>query len=103
MREDLSRDEVVGVIDRMLEELLEKAGLQEPPVDALALAQRHLGLTVSLDRRPPQRGRVRRQLELRPEPTAERQQWTAAHATPAAAGRGRAVAGAGGQKRAGRA
>jgi hypothetical protein len=80
MREDLSRDEVVAVIDCMLEELLEQAGLPEPPVDAMALAQRHLGLTISLDRRPPQRGRVRRQTELRPEPTVERQQWTAAHA-----------------------
>jgi predicted transcriptional regulator len=79
MREDLSRDEVVAVIDRMVEELLAKAGLHGPPVDALALARRHLGLTVSLDRRSPKHGRMQRQLELRPEPTAENQQWTAAH------------------------
>jgi hypothetical protein len=40
MREDLSQDEVVAVIDRMVEELLAKAGLHGPPVDALALARR---------------------------------------------------------------
>jgi hypothetical protein len=73
MREDLSREEVIAVIDRTVAELLELAGVQGPPVDALALAQRHLGLTVSFDR-------GRRQRESRPEPSEEQRQWIAAHA-----------------------
>lgn len=82
--EDLSRDEVTSVVDRAVRELIEKAGLQEPPVDAIALAQRHLGMIVCLDRRQPQRGRAqrtagRKQIFLRPEPTEERHQWTVAH------------------------
>jgi Zn-dependent peptidase ImmA (M78 family) len=84
MTEDLSRDDVLAVIDRTVEELLEKAGVDRPPVDAVALAQRHLGMQVCLDRRQRQRGRAqraagRKQIFLRPEPTEERHQWTVAH------------------------
>jgi Zn-dependent peptidase ImmA (M78 family) len=84
MTEDLPRDEVIGQIDRMVEELLKQAGLQGPPVDAIVLAQRHLGMVVCLDRRQPQRGRAqraegRKQIFLKPEPTEERHQWTVAH------------------------
>jgi hypothetical protein len=84
MREELSHDEVVHTIDGMVRELLDQAGVQEPPVDAIALAQRHLGMTVCLDRQQPQRGRAQRtggqkQIFLRPEPTEERHQWTVAH------------------------
>jgi hypothetical protein len=84
MMEDLSREEVVAVVDRAVEDLLGAAGLEGPPVDAIALAQRHLGMQVCLDRRQPQRGRAqrsagRRQIFLRPEPTEERHQWTVAH------------------------
>jgi Zn-dependent peptidase ImmA (M78 family) len=84
MTEDLPRDEVVAVVDRAVRELLEAAGVVEPPVDAITLAQRHLGMVVCLDRRQPQRGRAqraggRRQIFLRPEPTEERHQWTVAH------------------------
>jgi Zn-dependent peptidase ImmA (M78 family) len=84
MTENLDREEVVAVIDRLVEELLEKAQVTAPPVDAIALAQRHLGMLVCLDRRQPQRGRAqradgRRQIFLRPEPTEERHQWTVAH------------------------
>jgi Zn-dependent peptidase ImmA (M78 family) len=82
--EDLSRDQVTSVVDRAVCELIEKAGLQEPPLDAIALAQRQLGMIVCLDRRQPQRGRAqrtagRKQIFLRPEPTEERHQWTVAH------------------------
>jgi predicted transcriptional regulator len=80
MREDLSREEVVSVIDRLVEELLGEAGVQGPPVDAVVLAQRHLGMTVCLDRRSPQLAAGRRQIELRPEPTEEQRQWAAAQA-----------------------
>src|SRR5262249_33382894 len=84
MVEDLERDEVVARVDAMVNELLVRAGLEGPPVDAIVLAQRHLGMLVCLDRRQPQRGRAQRaggrpQIFLRPEPTEERHQWTVAH------------------------
>ena len=84
MFENLDREEVCATVDRVVEQLLEQAGLAEPPVDAIALAQRHLDMVVSLDRRQPQRGRAqrsggRKQIYLRPEPTEERHQWTVAH------------------------
>jgi Zn-dependent peptidase ImmA (M78 family) len=84
MREDLTREEVHEMIDGTVEVLLRKAGISEPPVDAIALAQRHLGMVVCLDRRQRQRGRAqraagRKQIFLRPEPTEERHQWTVAH------------------------
>jgi Zn-dependent peptidase ImmA (M78 family) len=82
--EDLSREEVVEAVDRAVGALLEKAGVTAPPVDAIVLAQRHLGMIVCLDRRQQQRGRAqraagRKQIFLRPEPTEERHQWTVAH------------------------
>jgi Zn-dependent peptidase ImmA (M78 family) len=81
---DLSREEVLAVVDRAVDELLAAAGVEQPPVDAIALAQRHLGMQVCLDRRQPQRGRAQRaggqrQIYLRPEPREERHQWTVAH------------------------
>jgi Zn-dependent peptidase ImmA (M78 family) len=84
MREDLSREEVVEVVDRVIADLLRSAGVEGPPVDAIALAQRHLKMIVCLDRRQEQRGRAqraagRKQIFLRPEPTEERHQWTVAH------------------------
>jgi Zn-dependent peptidase ImmA (M78 family) len=82
--DDLTREDVTQTIDRMVAELLESAGVEEPPVDAIQLAQRHLGMVVCLDRRQQQRGRAqraagRKQIFLRPEPTEERHQWTVAH------------------------
>src|SRR5439155_24670103 len=82
--EGLEREEVTATVDRAVRELLEAAGVQGPPVDAIALAQRHLGMIVCLDRRQQQRGRAqrssgRKQIFLRPEPTEERHQWTVAH------------------------
>jgi Zn-dependent peptidase ImmA (M78 family) len=84
MAEELIRDEVLAVIDRMVDELLDKAGMIEPPVDTIALAQRHLRMTIYLDQSQPQRGRAQRaggkqQIYLKPEPTEERHQWTVAH------------------------
>jgi hypothetical protein len=84
MREDLTRDEVTDAVDRAIQDLLCAAGVEGPPVDAIALAQRHLKMVVALDRRQEQRGRAqraagRRQIFLRPEPTEERHQWTVAH------------------------
>jgi Zn-dependent peptidase ImmA (M78 family) len=84
MREDLARDDVVATVDRMVEELLNAAGVEKPPVDTIRLAQGHLGMQICLDRRQPQRGRAqraggRKQIFLRPEPSEERHQWTVAH------------------------
>ena len=84
MSEELSREEVTAAVDRAVEDLLRAAGTAGPPVDAIALAQRHLGMVVCLDRDQPQRGRAqrgagRKQIFLRPEPTEERHQWTVAH------------------------
>ncbi len=82
--EDLSHEEVAVVVDRLVEELLAAANIQEPPVDALALACKQLGMEIFQDRDQPQRGRAQRsagkqRIYLRPEPTPERQQWTVAH------------------------
>lgn len=85
MLDDVPREEMVAEIDQMVEELLEAAGVPGPPVDAIALAQQHLGMVVCLDKRQTQRGRAQRSLGrqpaiyLRPEPTEERHQWTVAH------------------------
>jgi predicted transcriptional regulator len=84
MFDDLPREEVVESVDRAVRDLLTEAGVAGPPVDAIALAQRHLGVVVCLDRRQQQRGRAQRaggkpQIYLRPEPREERHQWTVAH------------------------
>jgi Zn-dependent peptidase ImmA (M78 family) len=84
MIENIPREEVAAAVDRMVTDLLRAAGVEQPPVDAIVLAQRHLGMVVCLDRRQPQRGRAqrsagRKQIFLRPEPREERHQWTVAH------------------------
>lgn len=84
MIENLPREDVLAAVDRLVEEVLAEAGVTGPPVDAIALAQGHLGMVVCLDKRQPQRGRAQRgggqqQIFLRPEPTEERHQWTVAH------------------------
>lgn len=84
MSEELAREEITAIVDRAVEDLLNAAGVTAPPVDAIVLAQKHLGMLVCLDRRQPQRGRAqrsagRKQIFLRPEPTLERHQWTVAH------------------------
>jgi Zn-dependent peptidase ImmA (M78 family) len=82
--EHLERNDVLAVIDRMVDELLERAGLDQPPVDVIALAQKTLGMVVCLDARQSQRGRAQRaggqrHIYLKPEPREERHQWTVAH------------------------
>jgi hypothetical protein len=77
--DELSREEVIEVIDRAVTELLESAGVLAPPVDAIRLAQCHLGMTVTLDGNQRNRARGRRPILLPVEPTEERQQWTGAH------------------------
>lgn len=84
MLDDMPREDIACEIDRMVGELLDAARLAQPPVDAIALAQEHLGMTVVMDQRQPQRGRAQRtlgkkQIYLKPEPREERHQWTVAH------------------------
>jgi Zn-dependent peptidase ImmA (M78 family) len=84
MFDDMPLEDVVTSVDRMVEELLRAAGIEQPPVDAIALAQKHLGMVICLDNRQAQRGRAQRaggkkQIYLRPEPREERHQWTVAH------------------------
>jgi Zn-dependent peptidase ImmA (M78 family) len=84
MFEDLPREDLLAKIDAFVTQLLRDACVQEPPVDAIQLAQRHLGMVVCLDRRQASRGRAQRtggqpQIFLKPEPTEERHQWTVAH------------------------
>jgi Zn-dependent peptidase ImmA (M78 family) len=82
---DLSREEVRAVIDQAVEDLLQAAGVEAPPVDALVIGQRQLGMAVCLERGSQKPGRGRRaagkkQVFLRPEASPEGQQWTVAHA-----------------------
>jgi Zn-dependent peptidase ImmA (M78 family) len=84
VHEDLPRDELLLKLDAFVDDLLRRAGVTEPPVDAIQLAQGHLGMVVCLDRRQTSRGRAQRtggrpQIFLKPEPTEERHQWTVAH------------------------
>lgn len=45
---DFSQDELFDVIDRLVNTLLERAGVTESPVDALAIAEEHLGIPVQV-------------------------------------------------------
>ncbi len=52
MLEDLSREDLLTAVDRAVADLLAAAGVAAPPVDAVAVAERHLGLTIRQDDRP---------------------------------------------------
>jgi Zn-dependent peptidase ImmA (M78 family) len=84
MNEELTREDIASHIDHAVEELLAAADLRGPAVDAIALAQAHLGMIVSVDRGEQrsrtQRGQDRHHILLRPEQSTESQQWTTAHA-----------------------
>jgi Zn-dependent peptidase ImmA (M78 family) len=86
---ELTREELAAGLDHVALEILEEAGIFEPPIDAIAMAQT-LGIAVALDDR--QRGRARyvrfgdrwsnnshAAILLRPEPRFERRQWAVAH------------------------
>lgn len=84
MLDDMTREEVVAVLDTLVDQLLGEAGVSGPPVDAISLAQKHLGMTIVMDRNQADRGRAQRtggrqRIYLRPEPLEERHQWTVAH------------------------
>lgn len=45
---DFSQEELVDAIDRLVAGMLERAGVSAPPVDALSVAEHHLGLPVEV-------------------------------------------------------
>lgn len=86
---ELTREELAAGLDRVAEEILDEAGVRQPPVDALSVAQT-LGLVVAVDDRQEGRARYvrlgdrwaarsRATILLRPEPRSERRQWAVAH------------------------
>ncbi len=89
MLPDLTLEEVAEGLDSVVDEILARAGIKQPPVDAFQVAQA-LGITVALD--DCQEGRARyvrlnNRRALRPratillhsDPRWERQQWAVAH------------------------
>jgi hypothetical protein len=89
MLPEFTREELAAGLDRVVDDLLRKAAIETPPVDAFAVA-RALGVAVALDDRQEGRaryvrlserrcGRRRATILLRPEPRRERQHWAVAH------------------------
>jgi hypothetical protein len=89
MLPEFTREELADGFDRVVEGLLEKAGVRTPPVDAFVVADR-LKITVALDDRQEGRARYvrlkdrrvgasRPTILLKPEPRFERRQWAVAH------------------------
>lgn len=86
---ECSREELVAGLDRVVERIFEKAGVEGPPVDAFAVA-RALDIAVAVDNRQEGRARYvrlgghhshrcRASILLRPDPRRERRQWAVAH------------------------
>lgn len=85
----LTPDDVSAGLDAVVEQVLEEAGLNSPPVDAEAVAQA-LGITVATSEHQEERGRYVRlrahrrhspqaTAVLRSEPRPERRHWALAH------------------------
>ncbi|QDU23399.1 ImmA/IrrE family metallo-endopeptidase [Urbifossiella limnaea] len=82
---DCSQDELFDACDRLVHGLLERAGVTQPPVDALRLADDHLGIPVEMVEPdeddadgPPRRRRPSAGIVLNPHMTAEQRQAVAA-------------------------
>ena len=83
MLEDISRDDLCRAVDHAVEDLLTAAGVSAPPVDAVAVARGHLGLTIREDDRPRRRASkidARQELVLPPGLSAEQTQLAVARA-----------------------
>ncbi len=89
MLAEITREELVAVLESVVMDLLAEGRVEQPPVDAVGLA-RSLGITVALDDQQQGRARFvrlgghgRRQpretILLRPDPRPERRQWAVAH------------------------
>jgi hypothetical protein len=83
---DFSQEELIDTIERLVNGLLERAGVEEPPVDALHIAEEHLGIPVEevepeeddeTGRRPRRRG-VAGKIALTPLMSEEQKQKVAA-------------------------
>ena len=55
---DFSQEDLFDAIDRLVAGLLERAGVTEPPVDALQIAEDHLGIPVELGSSANRPGRI---------------------------------------------
>jgi predicted transcriptional regulator len=83
---DFSQEDLFDAIDRLVAGLLERAGVDAPPVDALRVAEDHLGIPVEYaepedeDDERPFRRRQTSGIVLAPYMTEEQQQTAAAHA-----------------------
>jgi hypothetical protein len=83
MTDELPAEELSAALDAVVADLLAAAGVGGPPVDALALAERHLGFVV---RRQPGGRRSRRRageavtVMVDPDAAPEAQEWAAASA-----------------------
>jgi predicted transcriptional regulator len=86
---DFSQEDLFDAIDRLVAALLDRAGVVEPPVNALRIAEDHLGIPVEFaepeeDERGRPRPRARRPtagIVLAPYMSDEQQQSAAAHGT----------------------
>jgi hypothetical protein len=89
MLPEITPEELSAALDASAMEVLDKAGIDGPPVDAAVLAHR-LGITLAWDDRQhgraryvrlrgPRGRRPRPTILLRPEPRRERQHWAVAH------------------------
>jgi len=87
MLAEIAPEELASAVDRVAADVLAAAGIGEPPVDALRVAQR-LGLAVAWDDRQAGRarlvtlaaaGRQTAAILMRHDPRAEREQWAVAH------------------------
>ncbi len=88
MLPEIALEDLAIALDAVVEETLAAAGVHEPPIDAIAVAQ-SLGLTVAWDDR--QQGRARlvnlsgrhrgsnNSIMLKHDPRKERVQWAVAH------------------------
>jgi hypothetical protein len=85
---DFSQEELIDAVERLVNGLLERAGVVEPPVDALHLAEDHLGIPVEVvepaeedergRRRPRARAATAGGIVLSPDMGVEQQQKAAA-------------------------
>lgn len=79
---DFSQDELFDACDRLVHGLLDRAGVTHPPVDALRLADDHLGIPIEIAEPEPDDSPRRRRpsagIVLNPHMTAEQRQAAAA-------------------------
>ena len=88
MSPEIASEELAATLDRVAEEILDRAGVIAPPINALQLAVR-LGYEIAWSQGERGRARIvqtprsdslgRGTILLHPEPRLERRQWAVAH------------------------